>query len=122
MLPVKGKSKKSKFFSLRKYRLKMILYEFDKRKDLTEKPCGQILAGFALKRLIRSSLSNDEKFADRNTIELCEFALCGLSIKNYGFGLAHLRNLRICDSGMSSRICGFADFKKCACPETRHIF
>ncbi len=41
----------------------------------------------------------DLRFADRDTKEIFGFAICGL---------AHLRNLRICDSGMSPRVCGFA--------------
>ncbi len=47
------------------------------------------------------------------------FAICGLIITNLRIcGLAHLRNLRICDCGMSPKICGFAICgitKKIAC-------
>jgi hypothetical protein len=42
-----------------------------------------------------------------NFVETGGFAICGL---------AYLRNFRICDSEMSPWICGFADFKKFACP------
>ncbi len=42
---------------------------------------------------------------------ICEFVINRLIIKIYGFaicGLATVRYLRICESGMSPRICGFA--------------
>ncbi len=41
-------------------------------------------------------------------VEFCGFAICGFAI----CVLAHFRNSRICDSGMSPRICGFADVKQ----------
>jgi hypothetical protein len=43
-------------------------------------------------------------------LEICRFAIRGLIIKISWFsfcGLAYLRNLRICNCGMSPRICGF---------------
>ncbi len=45
-----------------------------------------------------------------NFVEICGFAICGL---------AHLRKLQICNSGMNPTSWGFAIFtllKKCACP------
>ncbi len=56
------------------------------------------------------------------TEDNCEFANCGLTIENCGFaicGLAPLRNLRICESGMSPRIRGITICKlkkKFVCP------
>ncbi len=50
--------------------------------------------------------------------ELCSILykyVCGLIMKICRFFaslLAYLRNLRICDSGISPRSCGFADFEK----------
>jgi hypothetical protein len=44
-------------------------------------------------------------------VEISRFAICGIIIKICGFsiyGLAVLRNLRICDSGMSPRFCEFS--------------
>jgi hypothetical protein len=44
-------------------------------------------------------------------LEICGFAIWGWNMKKFGFaicGLAHLRNLRICGSGMSLRMGGFA--------------
>jgi hypothetical protein len=44
-------------------------------------------------------------------VEICGFAIWGWIMKILAIaicGLAHLRNLRICDSGMSLRNCGFA--------------
>ncbi len=60
------------------------------------------------------------RFADWDTKEIGRIAICGLNItlqncdlriNHYGTnlricGLAHLRNLRICDCGMRPRICG----------------
>jgi hypothetical protein len=46
--------------------------------------------------------------------EICGFAICGLIMKICGFaicGQAHIRKLRICDSGMSPRICGHSSFQ-----------
>jgi hypothetical protein len=61
--------------------------------------------------------------ADWHTLESCGFAICRLVKKERlcDLGPANLRNLRICSSGMSFRICGlstvFADFRKMfACP------
>ncbi len=46
--------------------------------------------------------------ADWHTLESCGFTICRLIKKERlcDLGLANLRNLRICSSGMSSRICG----------------
>jgi hypothetical protein len=49
----------------------------------------------------------DLRLADRNTKNICGFAICGLNIKDCGFefcGLAHLGNLRV----EPTCICGFA--------------
>jgi hypothetical protein len=85
----------------------MLLYEFDKRKKFNEKPCGQILTGFAMKWLTKSLQSNCEKFsdmllADKNTNELCEIALNHKKLRIF--------NLR---TGTPKK---FADLKKSACP------
>jgi hypothetical protein len=41
-------------------------------------------------------------------VEICGFAICGLNHENLRIcRLAHRRNLRICDSGMSPKICRF---------------
>jgi hypothetical protein len=46
----------------------------------------------------------DLQAEDWNTKEICGFAVFGLNVKNSGFaicGLAHIGNLRNCDSGKS---------------------
>jgi hypothetical protein len=52
-------------------------------------------------------ISSPKKFADLQFVdqskEICGFEICGL---------AYLRNLRICDCRLSTRICRFADLKK----------
>jgi hypothetical protein len=54
--------------------------------------------------------------------EICGVAICGSMIKICRFvicGLAYLRNLLICNSGISPRFCGFVIcglLKKFACP------
>ncbi len=58
-------------------------------------------------RTFRTVFSQIAQFS----IEICGFAIFQLIIKIYGFevsGLAHVRNLRICDSGTSLRIRGFS--------------
>ncbi len=57
----------------------------------------------------------------QNSVETCGFSICELIITICQFAdcTAHLRNLRICDSGMSPRIFGFAicgQYKNFACP------
>jgi hypothetical protein len=56
----------------------------------------------------------DFQIADWNTKVICRFVICGLKkkMKNVEFEtclLKHLKDLQIRDSGMSPRICGFAD-------------
>jgi hypothetical protein len=70
------------------------------------------------KRGVSSSLSSMAKYlrvcvADWHTKEICGFVICGtIKIADLLFaGWAHPRNLRICNSGMSLRTCGFAIFQ-----------
>jgi hypothetical protein len=70
-----------------------------------------------LKRGVSSCLSYDEKFADLsladwNTEENCVFAIRRLIMQNL-----RICDLRICDSVLSPRICGFTDYNtKFTCP------
>jgi hypothetical protein len=71
----------------------------------------------------------DLRFADQIFFVICGFAVCGFVqsfveicefiAKIFGFaicGLGHLRNLRICDSGVSQRIADLRFAKKVCLP------
>ncbi len=72
-----------------------------------------------LNRDVPSTLSYGEKLAnfrlpDWNTNEICGYVIWWLIFKKCIFvkyGLGHPKNLRICDSWMRSRTCGFAGYR-----------